>query len=286
MHFIPAGTFTMGSPEDEAGRDQQEVRHQVTLTRPFLMMATPVTRGQWRALMGTTPSYFTRDENLPVESVNWFEAVALANALSEKEGLSPAYLVEGREGTLGGGLKRGEDQGQGDFKYASVTLELDANGYHLPTEAEWEYACRAGTADTIYGGNWALLGENNAPALDPIAWYGGNSGVKHTEGVESKWPEMQKPAVRSATHPVGLKQANPWGLYDMLGNVWEWCGDWYGNYDAKKSADPSGPAEGRNRVFRGGSWFSNARWVRSANRNRRHPDVRGHYQGFRLVRHP
>ena len=286
LRYAPPGPFTMGSPPDEPGRFNDEVEHPVTLTRPLWVMETPVTRAQWTALLGSDPSYFKRDPRLPVECINWFEAVAFANALSEREGLPPAYEVAGPSGTLGGGLKPGEASGVGDFRFAQVKLRPHATGYRLPTEAEWEYLARAGTQGAIYAGSLKILGERNAPALDPIAWYGGNSGTEHAEGIESKWTEMQKPAARSATQPVGQKAANPWGLRDLLGNVWEWCEDWYGPYEQKSISDPAGPPTGGLRVVRGGSWGSGARRVRAAYRVYVVPVWRVRRHGFRLVRAP
>lgn len=146
-------------------------------------------------------------------------------------------------------------------------------------------ACRAGTETALYSGPIEILGERNAPALDPIAWYGGNSGVGFdlANGYDSTdWPEKQYPNSPSGTHPVGRKRANPWGLYDTLGNVWEWCADGKRYYEAKAVVDPIGPQEaGRARAVRGGSWFNFAEWPRSAYRHDLHPDNANGSQGFR-----
>ena len=161
-------------------------------------------------------------------------------------------------------------------------------GFALPTEAQWEYACRAGTEMATYAGAVEILGEMNAPALDPIAWYGGNSGVDFEldNGWDSSgWTEKQYPHQRAGTRPVGLKGPNPWGLYDMLGNVWEWCADGRRDYSAESVTDPIGPtAPGAERVLRGGSWGNDARFVRSAIRRADHPDIRGYSIGFRCAR--
>jgi formylglycine-generating enzyme required for sulfatase activity len=162
----------------------------------------------------------------------------------------------------------------------------------LPTEAEWEYACRAGTTTALYTSDIEILGERNASALDPIAWYGGNSGVDFEldNGWDSSdWDEKQYPHTRAGTRPVGLKDVNPWGLCDMLGNVWEWCADhWHDSYngapvDGTAWIDSDAGA-GTRRVLRGGSWNSFARSVRSAYRHAFDPGIRYYIIGFRCVR--
>ena len=153
-------------------------------------------------------------------------------------------------------------------------------GLTLPTEAQWEYACRAGSQSAVYTGDLDILGQNDAPALDPIAWYGGNSGIDFdlAEGTDSSgWREKQYPHSRAGTRPVGLKTANAWGLYDMLGNVWEWCHDSPRAYTDEAVTDPVGQP-GARRVLRGGGWFSFARYVRSACRGAFHPG--DPYDGF------
>ena len=287
--LIPAGSFQMGSPSSEPGRDDDETQHRVTITRDFYLQAHEVTQGEWRALMGNNPSYFSSCGNdCPVERVNWYEAVAYANELSDREGLQQCYRVSGRSGTLGGGCDD-ETYCIGDFSYSSVSfVGLDCEGYRLPTEAEWEYAARAGTTTALYSGPIDIRGERNAPALDPIAWYGGNSGVTYSGGWDcSGWDERQySSASRCGTHRVGEKRANDWGLYDMLGNVFEWTWDWYDSdyHTSSPSRDPLGPGEGQSRVLRGGGWYYFARNVRSANRNFYAPGLRSHFFGFRLAR--
>jgi formylglycine-generating enzyme len=177
--------------------------------------------------------------------VSWYEAVEFCNELSRQEGLDPCYSGSG----------------------ASMLCDFTANGYRLPTEAEWEYACRAGTGTDFYTGNMTHpLSSPLDPALDHAGWYGGNSGA--------------------STHPVGEKEPNAFGLYDMHGNVYEWCWDWYGSgyYASSPAEDPRGPASGSYRVLRGGSWFGNARICRSANRHGIFPANRSNDSGFRLVR--
>ncbi|MHC6204686.1 formylglycine-generating enzyme family protein [Breznakiellaceae bacterium SP9] len=231
MVSITGGSFMMGSPENEPGRYNDEVQHRVTITKPFYMSKTEVTQKDYQALMGSNPSYFKGD-NLPVESVSWYDAAAFCNALSIHEGLTPAYTING----------------------TSVTWNQSANGYRLPTEAEWEYACRAGTTTPYSSGS----------SVDNAGWYYSNSGSK--------------------THPVGTKQANAWGLYDMHGNVYEWCWDWYSAYSSGDQTDPSGAASGSYRVLRGGSWCNSAQILRSAYRDFNTPTGSNGISGFRLVR--
>jgi formylglycine-generating enzyme required for sulfatase activity len=219
---IPAGTFLMGSPVDETGRSNNEgPQTQVTLTRDFFLGATDVTQGQYEAVMGTNPSFFkTAGKDAPVESVTWYDAMAFCQKLTERE-RAAGHLPDG---------------------YALT----------LPTEAQWEYACRAGTTGP-YAGD-----------LDAMAWYARNSG--------------------RTTHPVGSKQPNAWGLYDLHGNVWEWVLDWYGPYPGGAVTDPAGPATGTYRVHRGGSWSNVATDCRSADR---HGDLASgrssHSLGFRIA---
>jgi formylglycine-generating enzyme required for sulfatase activity len=158
----------------------------------------------------------------------------------------------------------------------------------LPTEAQWEHACRAGTETAVYSGSISIVGERNAPALDPIAWYSGNSGdgFELEAGADSSdWPERQYPSDKSGSHRVGRKAPNPWGLYDMLGNVWEWCADGMRTYGASWHHDPVGSLEpGTVRVIRGGSWYSGARYCRCAFRSEYSPDDRYFDLGFRCAR--
>jgi len=161
----------------------------------------------------------------------------------------------------------------------------------LPTEAQWEYACRAGTDTATWYGDLEILGQDNAPILDEIAWYSGNSGVDFdyfdlTEGFDSSaWKEKQYPHVAAGTREVKLKRPNPWGLYDMLGNVWEWCLDfWADSYPEGPRTDPMGPESGAERVVRGGSWDVIARRMRAAYRAGPLPGARLHDLGFRLSR--
>ena len=158
--------------------------------------------------------------------------------------------------------------------------------FSLPTEAQWEFACRAGTTTAVHAGDLEILGERNAPLLDRIAWYGGNSGVDFEleNGYDSSdWKDTQYPHKTTGTRPVATKKPNPWGLYDMLGNVLEWCDDWYSDYSTEPQTNPTGVTEGSNKVLRGGSWDSNARGVRSAYRSFNEPARHSILIGFRCA---
>ncbi len=236
---VPAGTFEMG--EESSDEDDERPVHTVTITRAFELWSTPVTQAQWRALMGNDPSGFSGDAR-PVEQVSWFDAVAYCNALSRAVGLEEAYVLTDEEG----------EPGEEGFAATVTWKGLACPGFRLPTEAEWEYACRAGTTGELYG------------ELDAIAWHEGNSG--------------------SETHPVAKKQPNAWGLYDTIGNVWEWVWDWKGDYFAGDQRDPTGAASGAGRVNRGGSWDFVAVFARAACRNDGGPGGRYDYLGFRPSR--
>ena len=239
---IPAGTLLMGSPKEEPGREEDEGQHLVTISEPFYMQVTEVTQGQWQKLLGKDPSYFSDcGDACPVEQVTWSDAVEFCNRLSELEGLRIAYRV--LEGF--------------------TVWEKEAEGYRLPTEAEWEYACRAGSTSAFYTGGITRIREALDPNLDRAGWYFGNV---------------------LGTQPVKGKVCNPWGLYDMHGNVWEWCWDWYGQYDASPVQDPTGPLVGARRVLRGGSWHGDAKNCRSADRVLYAPGGKNYSLGFRVCR--
>ncbi|MDR3333489.1 MAG: formylglycine-generating enzyme family protein [Treponema sp.] len=242
---IQGGTFMMGSPASEASRNSNEVQHQVTVSS-FFMGKYEVTQREYQAVMGTNPSFFKGD-NLPVEKVSWFEAVEYCNARSRKEGLTPAYTISG----------------SGDSR--TVTWNRNVNGYRLPTEAEWEYACRAGTTTPFSTGSNITTNQANYDGNNP---YNGNA----------------KGTYREKTTAVDSFAANVWGLYDMHGNVWEWCWDWYGSYSSGAQTDPVGASSGTYRVLRGGSWYFNGRNLRSAFRDFDTPSARGSDLGFRLAR--
>ena len=251
---IPAGTFTMGCT---AGQDNcfldESPTHAVTVSRAFSLMETEVTQGQWIALMGNNPSDFsTCGTDCPLERVNWYEALAFANALSGAEGLPVCFTLEDCERAPGEDMRC--DTVNVNTSSGSV---YDCAGFRLPTEAEWEYAARAGT-DLLYAGS---------NTIDNVAWWGGNSGAM--------------------THPVAQKAPNGWGLYDMSGNVWEWTWDWYlaSYYDASPAIDPEGPATGSDRSARGGSWYLDKTVPRHiSTREDPYPGYRGDITGLRLAR--
>jgi len=246
--YIPPGTFMMGSPSNEAGRYDNETQHKVTLTKGYHLGVTEVTQGQWKALMGSNPSNFKNcGDDCPVEMIDWHDVQKFIRRLNELE---------------------------------------KTDRYRLPTEAEWEYACRAGTETALYSGPISILGENNAPALDTVAWYSGNSCVDYEGGSSncSLWPEKQYSCKRCGVHPVGLKKPNAWGLHDMLGNVLEWCEDWFGDYPEGEVTDPKATSGGSGRVIRGGCWNYKARQCRSAYRISYPANFPFYNAGFRLLR--
>jgi formylglycine-generating enzyme required for sulfatase activity len=251
VRWIPPGRFLMGSPDSEAGRFEDEgPQHWVTTTRGYWLGETPVTQALWSAVMGKNPSRFRSDAR-PVEQVSWDECQKFIERLNQ--------VVDG----------------------------FDAR---LPREAEWERACRAGTTTATWVGDLTLRGENDAPELDAIAWYGGNSsvGFELDNGYDtSDWPAKQYPGGRAGTHAVGQKPPNPYGLHDMLGNVFEWCQDAADSfaparYEAKDVEDPV-EEQGSLRVLRGGSWYSHARYVRAAYRGAFERGYRFVNLGFRLA---
>jgi len=199
--YIKPGTFMMGSPTDEPGRVSNETQHQVTLTKGYYMQTTEVTQGQWKAIMDNNPSISSScGNNCPVENVSWDDVKEFITALNQKE---------------------------------------RTDMYRLPTEAEWEYAARAGSTSAFANGGISKTGCDFDTNLNAMGWYCGNADSK--------------------IHPVAKKQANAWGLYDMHGNVWEWCQDWYDSYHTNSVTDPGGPPSGSGRVYRGGSYRGYAR---------------------------
>ncbi|WP_428266895.1 SUMF1/EgtB/PvdO family nonheme iron enzyme [Haliangium sp.] len=244
MVDIPAGSFVMGSPDGDDMADDDEKPAHLVLVSAFRCMRTPVTRAQWTEIMGV-PHHWDppgpADEH-PINNVSWYEAVRFCNALSQRAGLSACYRIDGHEETW-----------------------VASEGYRLPTEAEWEYACRAGRQTRYCFGD-------DAEGLDEYAWFDDNSG--------------------GTLQPVGQKRANDWGLYDMHGNVFEWCWDWYAPYPDSPSGppvlNPRGPAQPLDdpprRVLRGGS-FINGTWdSRGAGRSGSWPAIRNWSDGFRCVR--
>jgi formylglycine-generating enzyme required for sulfatase activity len=263
--------FTMGSPEGELGRDEREVEHEVTLSKNYWMMTTEVTQGQFLRTMGYSPSFlFACGMNCPVERVTWHELAAYANALSVSEFLEPCYACTGSAP---------------DFRCSPIGgngSPYDCFGYRLPTEAEWEYAARAGELGATYNGEPDVTGCEANPVLDSIAWYCGNSTAFYVPGSDA-CSERGGPS-SCGTQPVAGLSPNPWGLHDMLGNVFEWCHDYYTDYAGGPETDPTGPASGTVRLVRGGSFSNGALAVRAAYRNIVDPDLRVVNVGGRLVR--
>ncbi|CAK8711259.1 Formylglycine-generating enzyme family protein [Candidatus Electrothrix laxa] len=281
FHFLPSGTFTMGSPdgsgseEAEPGRDIDETQHLVTLSKSFYMQTTEVTNKQWNVVivdtaLGVLPSDSHTGDNYPVENVNWYEAAYFANALSGSEGHSECYDITECSLAPGDGMQ-----------CSSVVVNADCTGYRLPTEAEWEYAARA-TTTTAYA-NPVYFDSSNSETglgfndnLHAMGWYYYNNEMENSHG---------EAAYESGTKPVSAKQANHWGLFDMHGNVWEWCQDWWDGsaYSSDSVTDPQGDETGSSRVVRGGSWKNYAERARSAVRLRNMPAYSSDYIGFRLV---
>ena len=239
--LINEGTFLMGSPAGEPKRASQELQRQITLSA-FFIGRHEVTQAEYREIMGVNPA-LTKGENLPVEQVNWFKAVEYCNKLSEKEGLNPVYTINGQ----------------------NLTWDKSANGYRLPTEAEWEYACRAGTTTPFSTGNNITSEQANF-----------NGTIPYNNTAKSNY--------RRRTVKVESFTANSFGLFDMHGNVAEWCWDWHGEYARGAQTNPSGAASGGFKIFRGGGWNHPADFLRSAHRAALTPADKGYYLGFRVAR--
>ncbi len=231
LRWIHPGHFLMGSPPDEPERiKERESQHLIRLTKGYWLADTPCTQGLWQAVMGENSSKFKDEEDSlqkPVESVSWNDC--------------QQFIARLNEGTPGLGV-------------------------HLPNEAQWEYACRAGTSTPFSFGDNISTEQVN---------YNGNY----------PYGNAKKGEFRAKTAPVKSLPPNGWGLYEMHGNVWEWCSDWFwDHYEKDKQVDPTGPKKGADRVLRGGSWISGGRYVRSASRDRYSPDNRDYFTGLRLAR--
>ncbi|HMO92659.1 MAG TPA: SUMF1/EgtB/PvdO family nonheme iron enzyme [Pirellulaceae bacterium] len=253
--LIPPGEFMMGSTDAENGLDGEKPQHRVQISQPFLLGRTEVTQKQWKSVMGTEPwkedgklrDYVREGDDYPATVVSWEDAAKFCNALSKRDGKQPVYRIAGENGR-------------------DTIMDRDSDGYRLPTEAEWEYACRGGTTTAFSFGN-------EESKLSDYAWWGGFSDDGNAK--DEKY-----------AHRVGLKRSNPFGLHDMHGNLWEWCWDWYGAYPSGSVSDPTGVDTGSFRVGRGGGWRNIPRYCRSAIRRRNDPSFRFHGLGFRVASSP
>jgi sulfatase modifying factor 1 len=224
---VPSGSFMMGSPPNEPQRENIERQHRITISKPFYLQTTEVTQGQWKKVMGNNPSHFKHcGDECPVEGVSWNGAQEFIRKLNQIEG---------------------------------------TDRYRLPTEAEWEYACRAGTLTPFYTGNCISTVQANYDGRYPM-------------------PGCPKGEYRAKVITVASFPPNPWGLYDMHGNVLEWCDDWYGDYPNGHVTDTKRPSSGTDHIVRGGSWSNNAGFCRAAFRNWINTDSCSSRIGFRLVR--
>ena len=248
--LVKGGKFLMGSPSSENWRSDDELQHEVALN-DFYIARYEVTQSEYQALMNGNPSSFY-GRNKPVENVTWLEAILFCNAKSATEGLTPAYTIEG----------------------SKVTWDLSSSGYRLPTEAEWEYACRAGTSTPF--------NLEHSIGADEANFYG-HYPYEIEENYFSQSKLSTKPGIyRAETVDVGSFAPNKLGLYDMHGNVGEWCWDIYAPY-SKEANEPTGPATGTRRVNRGGGWNDFAKNMRSAYRAAAPQERRLYNVGFRLA---
>lgn len=249
---VSRGEFFMGSRATDPGREDDEIRHSVRLTHAFFIQATEVTQAQFHRVMGYNPSrYFGCGLDCPVEQVSWHEAAAYTNALSAMEGLEECYVCRGARELV---------------ECYRLESPYICEGYRLPTEAEWEYAARGGTS----------LEPRNEKVLNDVAWHLDNSRVHYVDSFPI--------AGGSGPRSVGLRQANRLGLNDTLGNVAEWCHDWYSTYGLYGNVDPYGAGAGEGRVIRGGSWWDPSSRVRIPLRGSSSPNSRSDTNGFRVVR--
>jgi uncharacterized protein YjdB len=256
-------TFNMGSPNGETGRNANETQHSVSLTKSFYMGTYTVTQGEYNGVMGNNPSYHNyqstpysqmRDQ-FPVENITWYDAVEFCNKLSEREGLKQVYEITGRTPATGYPITA-----------ATVTANWDNNGYRLPTEAEWECACRAGTttAFNTYDNSISSWDVNYNP--------------------EGNYDDIWGDLVGYPMYAGWAYSSNNWSLYDMHGNVKEWCWDWLGDYGSAAATNPTGAGSGTNRIMRGGSYNSTYLLLRSAYRDSAVPSAQSRETGFRVVR--
>jgi formylglycine-generating enzyme required for sulfatase activity len=247
MVDITGGSFQMGS---NSASDEQPI-HSVTVSS-FSMSKYEVTQSLYKSIIGTNPSAFSGysdSENCPVESVTWYDAIEFCNKLSQEDGLEQVYSINSRTPASGNRIT-----------FAEVTMDPKKNGYRLPTEAEWEYAARGGSTGTYFWGE-----NSDSTTVGRYAWFSENSNNR--------------------THAVGQRSANAYGLYDIIGNVWEWCWDWYSSsYQNGEVTDPVGTSTGESKIGRGGFWGYSAAYMRTADRYYGGPSGWFNFAGFRVVR--
>ncbi len=250
--YVNGGTFSMGNTLGGGNSGELPV-HEVTLSS-YLIGRYEVTQSEWQEVMGSNPaSGYGVGGNYPVYYVSWYAILKYCNLRSMNEGLTPCYTISGSTNPA----TWGSVPTSNNAAWNAAICNWSANGYRLPTEAEWEYAARGGatTPDYIYSGS---------DDINAVAWYSGNSG--------------------STSHPVGIKASNGLSLFDMSGNVREWCWDWYSGYGGEGQINPTGPTSGTNRLLRGGYWYYSASYCRVSSRNSLNPFVSNDYSGFRLCR--
>jgi formylglycine-generating enzyme required for sulfatase activity len=252
LRHIAGGTFQMGSTN---GLTDEQPVHGATVSS-FFMDTTEVTQADYTSIMNINPSYFKGDSLRPIETVTWFDALLYCNERSKRDGLDTIYSYASVSGTPGDGCSN----------LGNLTNDMSKSGYRLPTEAEWEYACRAGsTTDYSWGRNFPPITHEDSLAMDSNAvWW--------------RWPYSD------FSSRVATKLPNALGLYDMSGNVSEWCNDWYGSYLSGSAIDPTGPATGTYRILRGGAYVNSAISQLSSFRGYVPPDKRASNFGFRCVR--
>lgn len=270
LALIDPGEFKMGSPIGEPNRRNDEPHHEVKFTKPFLIGKYEVTQDEYQKIMKTNPSWFSRTGGgsdkvkafdtgrFPVDRVTWYDAIEFCNRLSQQDGYEPYYKMTD--------IKK-ED---GWIREAKVTV-LGGNGFRLPTEAEWEFVCRAGTTTPFHYGRASTGVESNVKAVPPTGY-----------AAPPRKPDLNR------TTTVGSYKPNRWGVYDMHGNAGEWCWDWYDReyYDTSPKADPQGPEKGTHRVLRGGNWLVSNGSCRAASRFFHTPNESTYYTGFRVARTP